>query len=207
MDGATHEAPVPDLGAQAGADVATRVSGAGTSATRHRPVRRTAVVERLLSSTEPVISVVAPPGYGKTTLLSQWAERSTALVAWVSCERSDNDPATLWDDILDGAEPGRTGAEDSRALVVSLGGGVSVVPRIVASLGRDEVPVVVVLDHVEVITSPPSLASFAEFAFRLPAGWRLAVASRDTVPLPIARLRVEGKVIEIGVDDLAMDEC
>jgi len=25
---------------------------------------------------EPVVSVVAPAGYGKTTLLSQWAERN-----------------------------------------------------------------------------------------------------------------------------------
>jgi LuxR family transcriptional regulator, maltose regulon positive regulatory protein len=47
-------------------------------------VVRTALVERLLAApAAPVICVVAPPGYGKTTLLVQWAE-GKRRVAWVS---------------------------------------------------------------------------------------------------------------------------
>ena len=45
--------------------------------------------------TSPVISVVAPPGYGKTTLLAQWAERTQPRVGWVSADDHDNDPAVL----------------------------------------------------------------------------------------------------------------
>ena len=48
----------------------------------HRPlvrpaiVPRTELVDRLLDAAHvPVVSIVGPPGYGKTTLLSQWAER------------------------------------------------------------------------------------------------------------------------------------
>ena len=41
------------------------------------------------------IAVVAPAGYGKTTLLAQWAERKHATVAWVSLDDRDNDPAVL----------------------------------------------------------------------------------------------------------------
>ena len=42
-----------------------------------------------------IISVVAPPGYGKTTLLAQWAERNGQAFAWVSVDEADNDPKVL----------------------------------------------------------------------------------------------------------------
>ena len=44
----------------------------------------------------------------------------------------------------------------------------------------------------------------AAFASTLPAGWTLALASRDELPLPTARMRVERRLLEIGADDLAM---
>ena len=50
-------------------------------------VRRTGLVDRLLASSEvPVVSIAAPPGYGKSALLSQWAEDTPRRVAWVSIE-------------------------------------------------------------------------------------------------------------------------
>src|SRR5512132_4711285 len=42
----------------------------------------------------PVIAIVAPAGYGKSTVLAQWAQRR-ARSAWVSCDPGDNDPAVL----------------------------------------------------------------------------------------------------------------
>jgi LuxR family maltose regulon positive regulatory protein len=45
--------------------------------------------------TRPIVSVVAPAGYGKTTLLVQWAERSGQAVAWVSVDEQDNDSKGL----------------------------------------------------------------------------------------------------------------
>ena len=58
-------------------------------------VARTALIERLAATQAPVISVVAPAGYGKTTLLAQWAERNSPRVAWVSADDRDNDPVVL----------------------------------------------------------------------------------------------------------------
>ena len=70
---------------------------------------RTALVERLLAApAAPVICVVAPPGYGKTTLLAQWSERLGPRVGWVSVDRRDNDPVVLLTYIaaaLDRVEP------------------------------------------------------------------------------------------------------
>ena len=54
-----------------------------------------ALVDRLLASHHvPVVCVVAPAGYGKTTLLSQWAEQR-GRTAWVSLDERDNDPEIL----------------------------------------------------------------------------------------------------------------
>ena len=86
----------------------------------HRPlirpetVRRSSLVERLARSGPcPVVSVVAPGGYGKTTLLSQWAERNGQAFAWVSVDEADNDPKVLLSyvaEALDAVEPiGRAG--------------------------------------------------------------------------------------------------
>jgi ATP/maltotriose-dependent transcriptional regulator MalT len=72
-------------------------------------VWRAALVERLLASQAgPVVCVVAPPGYGKSTLLSQWAERTGRRVGWVSVDRRDNDLVVLLTYLavaLDRAEP------------------------------------------------------------------------------------------------------
>jgi LuxR family maltose regulon positive regulatory protein len=201
VDAATHRAATSGRAVRSGAIQSART---GMPAPRHRLVPRTALVDRLMASTEPVISVVAPPGYGKTTLLTQWAERVSSGVAWVSCERSDNDPATLWSDILAALDQVEVVPEHSRNLVAAIGRSVSAVPLLMTSLGESTGPLVVVLDHLEVITNAHSLLSVAELARRLPTTWRLIVASRDTVPLPLARMRVERNVLEIGAADLAM---
>jgi hypothetical protein len=49
--------------------------------------------------TRPIVSVVTPAGYGKTTLLVQWAERSGQTVAWVSLDEQDNDSKVLLGDV------------------------------------------------------------------------------------------------------------
>ena len=70
-------------------------------------VRRSALVERLTKGDARIVSVVAPPGYGKTTLLSQWAERNGQAFAWVSVDQGDNDPKVLLRDYRGSVEYGR----------------------------------------------------------------------------------------------------
>ena len=59
-------------------------------------VSRTALVNRLRAAGAfPLVLVVAPAGYGKTTLLSQWAARDVRPFAWVSVDEGDDDPVSL----------------------------------------------------------------------------------------------------------------
>ena len=76
---------------------------------RQGTVRRSLLIERLArGDLRPVVSVVAPAGYGKTTLLAQWAERNGQAFAWVSLDERDNDPKVLLSYVaaaLDAVEP------------------------------------------------------------------------------------------------------
>ncbi|HEV2931286.1 MAG TPA: hypothetical protein VGW74_21600 [Propionibacteriaceae bacterium] len=79
-------------------------------------VPRTVLVERLLGSdAAPIIGVVAPAGYGKTTLLAQWAERTGRPVAWVAVDQHDNDPVVLLSDLAAGPAVGGRRFGDDRA--------------------------------------------------------------------------------------------
>ncbi|HJZ03154.1 MAG TPA: hypothetical protein VJ305_20730, partial [Streptosporangiaceae bacterium] len=59
-------------------------------------IRRAPLLDQLAAG-DPrrIVSVVAPPGYGKTTLLSYWAGRNSRPFAWVSVDEQDNDPRVL----------------------------------------------------------------------------------------------------------------
>jgi LuxR family transcriptional regulator, maltose regulon positive regulatory protein len=59
-------------------------------------VRRTGLVERLRASrSASVVAITAPAGYGKTTLLAEWAERDARPFAWVSVDEADGDPVVF----------------------------------------------------------------------------------------------------------------
>jgi LuxR family transcriptional regulator, maltose regulon positive regulatory protein len=167
-------------------------------------VARTALVDRLVTAQAPVITVVAPPGYGKTTLLAQWAERIGPRVAWVSCDEKDNDPVVLLSALavaLDRIEPIDPAIFWALA---SSGAGVTAVPRFVSAITSMQRPVTVVFDHAEAVTNKQCLLAIAELVLHLPPGWQFALASRAGVPLPAARLRAQGGIVEIGAGDLAM---
>src|SRR4051794_31412958 len=65
-------------------------------ALRPGTVSRTALVNRLRATTSTAVTtIIAPAGYGKTTLLSQWAARDARTFAWVTLDERDNDPIVL----------------------------------------------------------------------------------------------------------------
>ncbi len=169
-------------------------------------VARTALVDRLGRRVPPaVICVVAPAGYGKTTLLAQWAERKAPRVGWVSVDDRDNDPVVLLTYIAVALD--RVEAIDPRVFraLASSGAGIEVPRRLVAAMARMQHPVALVIDNFEVVTNPESLDAIAALALGLPMGSQLAIGSRDVLPLPTARLRAQGGIVEVGIDDLAMD--
>ena len=65
-------------------------------AVRSGTVRRSALIEKLArEDARPIVSVAAPAGYGKSTVLSQWAEQDTRPFVWLSLVETDNNPRRL----------------------------------------------------------------------------------------------------------------
>src|SRR6516165_6131884 len=117
-------------------------------------VCRSSLVDRLgRDDARPIVSVVAPAGYGKTTLLAQWAERNGQAFAWVSVNEQDNDPKVLLSYVaaaLDAVEPVGERVFDALASPASSVPG-SVVPRLGSAFASMTVPVVLIVDDVHLL--------------------------------------------------------
>jgi len=171
-------------------------------------VRRSPLIERLVrGDRRPIVSVVAPPGYGKTTVLSQWAERNGQSFAWVSVDERDNDPKVLLTyvaEALNRIEPIDERVFDALASPGSSVPG-SVVPRLGSAFSSMTSPVALVLDDVHMLRNRECQAALSVLADHVPGGSRLAVAGRTRPPLRVARLRAEGRILEIGPGDLSLN--
>ncbi len=177
-------------------------------APRPGSVPRTALVNRLRAARElPVATVVAPAGYGKTTLLAHWVERDSRPCAWVTVDDRDNDPVTLLRYLAAALDP--IAPLEPRLLEALSRPGRSVwtklVPRLAEALGSCREPPIVVLDDVSRLASRASLEVVARLAAELPPESTLALAGRTQPELPIATLRADGRLFEVGPELLALN--
>jgi len=155
---------------------------------------------------QPVASVVAPPGFGKTTLLAQWAEQGGQAFAWVSVEEPDNDPKVLLSYIAAALDSVAPIGDEVFAALASPGSSVpgTVVPRLEAAFSAMTTPVVLVLDDVHVLHNRECQAALAALADHVPPDSHLVLAGRAQPPLRLARLRTEARLTEIGPADLVL---
>jgi LuxR family transcriptional regulator, maltose regulon positive regulatory protein len=174
---------------------------------RARPglVPRPRLLERLRAGMEhQVVLVCTPAGFGKTTLLADWARCERRPVAWLSLDEADNDPARFWRHAvaaLDAVLPevaGRVGAPPWDPQAASFQ---PVVAALVNELAAGP-EVVLVLDDYHLIQAPQVHRSLGVLLEHLPAALRLVVASRADPPLPLARLRARGQLAEVRQRDL-----
>ena len=172
-------------------------------------VSRRVVVDRVRRSPARVAAIVAPAGYGKTTLLREWSQIETRPVVWLSTDGRDNDPIVFLAHLavaIDRVEP-----LDRRVFAALSSPGVSVVstvlPRLASAFASITQPIVLLLDDVHHLVERACLDAIAELAERLPPGSQLAITSRTAPAMPLARLRANGALVEIGTSDLALDRA
>jgi LuxR family transcriptional regulator, maltose regulon positive regulatory protein len=170
-------------------------------------VGRPRLIDRLARpGPRPVVSVVAPPGFGKTTLLAQWAQQRRRAFAWVSVEEPDNDPKVLLSYIAAALDAVQPISERVFGALASPGSSVpgSVVPRLGAAFTAMTSPLVLVLDDVHLLHNRECQAAVAALAEQVPAGSQLVLAGRARPPLRYAQLRAEDRITEIGPGDLVL---
>jgi LuxR family maltose regulon positive regulatory protein len=172
-------------------------------------VRRDGILRRLASASHAasLVVLVAPPGYGKTTVLGQWSDTDTRTFAWVSVEDADNDPIRLVQHIVTSLN--RVEPVDDEVLTSLASRGASpagvVVPRLLAWLAGRPGGRVLVLDDLHRLHNSVSLGVIEVLVTQLPPGWHLAVATRTRprLDLALAPLRRQRRYLELGAEDLA----
>ena len=175
---------------------------------RLRPgfVPRPRLLERLAEGMgRDLVLLCTPAGFGKTSLMADWARRGQRPVAWLSLDAGDNDPVRFWRHVgaaLDGARPGvagRVAALLQDVQPASLGAVVTTLANELAGLAGE---VVLVLDDYHLIEAPPVHASLGLLLDHLPGSLRLMLATRADPPLALARLRARGQLAELRERDL-----
>ncbi|MBI2953204.1 MAG: hypothetical protein HYY30_02745 [Chloroflexi bacterium] len=149
--------------------------------------------------------IAAPAGYGKTTLLAEWARQSHWRVGWLSLDPGDNDighflryVVAAWATIEQSIQEGPLGV-----LAWSL---LPSIDKVLAALANEAAariePFVLVLDDYHVIAEPAIHDALAFVVDHLPPQMHLVVTSRTDPPLPLARWRAHSKLIELRADTL-----
>lgn len=169
---------------------------------RPRLVRR---LEEALRLGRKLTLVSAPAGYGKTTLVSSWAQQSHIPVAWLSLDLADDCSLHFLRYLiaaLQSLEPG-LGSGVAQALDSPQSpDSRTVLPALLNEWAAVDHPLVLVLDDYHVIEASAIHDLMAFVLDHLPPRGHVVIVSRTQPPLPLARLRARGRLIELGANDL-----
>ncbi|MGH2533799.1 MAG: LuxR C-terminal-related transcriptional regulator [Thermomicrobiales bacterium] len=176
-------------------------------------VRRPRLVDALERdvSNHKLVLIAAPAGYGKTTLLADWAQASRVPVAWLSLGEEENDRErflryllTAWEQVLPGLR--------ERPAGLLLGGMSPDTDAVLSAFINvaNDVPdhTAIVLDDVHLIADPAIYQALTFLLDHVPPTLHFVLAGRVEPPLPLARYRARGELREVRAEELsfALDE-
>ncbi|PKL10065.1 MAG: hypothetical protein CVV51_00390 [Spirochaetae bacterium HGW-Spirochaetae-7] len=149
--------------------------------------------------------VSAPPGFGKTSLVSAWIAALPVGRAWLSLDEKDNDPARFLAYVVSAfqnAEPG-LGAWVLDALEVPQPPSLeTLLTRLVNDLAETSGKLILVLDDYHTVNSPSVDEILSFLIDNLPPRIHMVLVTREDPGLPLARYRARGQMIEIRAKDL-----
>jgi LuxR family maltose regulon positive regulatory protein len=177
---------------------------------RAKRVDRPGLIERMNDSQDKALILVsAPAGFGKTTLLAEWAAQAGMPVAWLSLDASDNDANRFIRYLIAALETAFT--EQKAATCVSAKDMIqsvqplpihTILVAFINDLTDITEPFALVLDDYQFITSPAVNEALTFILERLPPQVHLVIASRFDPSIPLHRLRAAQRLLEIRTDDL-----
>jgi LuxR family transcriptional regulator, maltose regulon positive regulatory protein len=173
---------------------------------RSGSVSRSELIDATRVSDCRVVGVTAPAGYGKTTLMAQWALLEDRRVGWLSLDRYDDDPAvliTLLASAYARVIPGNEKlAADVGGLCLDVLGRAA--PRLAAAFESSREPFVLMVDDLHELQASACHDALGVAIAGIPEGSQLVAASRFEQP-HLPRMRASGDAVDLGGSDLAMD--
>jgi LuxR family maltose regulon positive regulatory protein len=186
-----------------------------------RPDRipRPRLIERLNAGlTRKLILLSAPPGFGKTTLLTEWIhaltpgsspaeqERGVGVrAAWLSLDEGDNDPARFLTYLVAAAQTLEPGIGETIPPLLQSPEPPPIemlLSTLINDLAVLTAPRLLVLDDYHLIQTPAIHRAVAFLVEHLPPQLHLVIATRADPPLPLSRLRARDQMIELRLSDL-----
>lgn len=174
-------------------------------------ISRSVLLDRMRQALSfPLTLILAPAGFGKTILLSQWISFSKSLqdrVGWISME-DDGDARQFWTYIvaaLDEIQPG-IGRSVRASLEISQPPIHAVLRVLLNGLSASAKDFVLILDDYHHVDDPAVHDTLSFFIDHLPPNFHLIVASRSQPPLPLARWRAKNRLYELRENDLRFTE-
>src|SRR5918911_1579124 len=178
--------------------------------TRAATVVRARLRDRLAANGATRLTVVvAPAGWGKSTLLSQWANDPSdpRRVAWGSVDESDDEPVRFWTYVLAALQNLGLGVEAFAALGAQGADPVDLaVPVLLNELATAPGQAVLVVDDYHLLQDARVHESVEFLLAYLPASLRVVLAGRMDPPLALARMRARGELTEIRAADLRFSQ-
>ncbi|MDX6204183.1 MAG: hypothetical protein QOF39_240, partial [Frankiales bacterium] len=197
--GALHGTPVVAALLDSKYRVPTRRPGA---------VGRARLTERLRAAPRSALTVLsAPAGFGKTTLLTEWLATlpdGGPAIAWLSLDDRDNDPALFWTYVITAMQTAMdgVGAAALQLLASSSASPEAALPALLNDLNGLSKDLLLVLDDYHLIEAPEVREAMAFLVEHQPPQLHLVLATRADPPLPLARMRARGQLLEVRASDL-----
>lgn len=173
---------------------------------RHGAIRRPRLIDRMNQGLNgKLILISAPPGFGKTTLVSEWVAAVDRPVAWLSLDEADSDASRFLAYLVAALQTigEKTGV---RALALLLSPQPPPVESILTTLLNELMtipePLVLVLDDYHVLNAPAVDQALTFLLDHLPPQMTIVMTTREDPNLPLPRLRVRGQLTEIRAADL-----
>jgi LuxR family maltose regulon positive regulatory protein len=174
-------------------------------------VPRPHLVARVEAGAQGKLTVVsAPAGWGKSTLLAEWANQTSMKVAWVSLEEGDNDPLRFFRVVAAAIDHIYPMQMDDILTMLRSPGNESDTLIDLAILSRlEELPdsTAIILDDFHLLTGPEQLRSLGHVLDVMAPNVHFLLTTRGDVRMPLARLRAAGQLTEIRSEDLAFSEA
>ncbi|MBN1190376.1 MAG: hypothetical protein JXA46_11535 [Dehalococcoidales bacterium] len=154
-----------------------------------------------------LLLISAPAGFGKTSLLSEWLADCRGITAWISLDKGDNDPAKFLRYLIASLQPaGPIAVKMSDALLSPSQSGVPDIEPLLTLLLNELAGIteriLIVLDDYHLIENRDIHGAVSFLIENAPSRVHVVVSTRSDPPLPLARWRARGQMVEIRGDNL-----